>query len=147
MSPILAASGVVTDDAGRFLLVQRRYPPEAGRWSVPGGRVEPGETMPQAVAREVLEETGIVVTVGVELWSLTVPTGDGETYEIHDFLATPAGGSLRAGDDASDARWCTVRQLRELPLTTDLLGYLTRAGLIRDQHETDEIQGSQQECE
>lgn len=147
MSPVLAASGVVRDDAGRFLLVQRRYPPEAGRWSVPGGRVEPGETLPQAVAREVLEETGIVVTVGVELWSLTVPTGDGGTYEIHDFLATPAGGSLRAGDDASDARWCTVRQLRELPLTTDLLGYLTRAGLIRDEHLTGEIQRSRQECE
>ncbi len=146
MPPILAASGVVTDDAGRFLLVRRRHPPEAGRWSVPGGRVESGETLPEAVAREVLEETGIVVTVGAELWSLTVPTGDGGTYEIHDFLATPAGGSLRAGDDASDARWCTVRQLRELPLTTDLLGYLTRAGLIRDEHESGEIQGSQ-ECE
>ena len=127
---VLAASAVVTDRAGRVLLVKRGKEPQKGRWSVPGGSVEPGETLEEAAAREVLEETGLQVNIGAELWILTTPTGDGRLYEIHDFAATVVGGVLTAGDDADDARWFHVQELDDVPLTVDLLSYLRRAGVF-----------------
>jgi 8-oxo-dGTP diphosphatase len=129
---VLAASGVVRDQQGRFLLVLRANDPEAGRWTVPGGRVDAGETLQQAAAREVVEETGLDCEILHELWSLDVAHGD-VVYEIHDFLARPVGGELRAGDDAADAGWFTPDEMARMPLTSDLLGYLGRAGLLPDE--------------
>jgi ADP-ribose pyrophosphatase YjhB (NUDIX family) len=94
---VLVGSGVVTDAAGRILLVLRAAEPEAGLWSVPGGKAESEETLPQTVAREVLEETGLEVVVGAELGTLEIPNGDDERYEIHDFAAQPVAGVLRTG--------------------------------------------------
>lgn len=130
MSIVLAAGAVITDQRGRVLLVKRGTQPERGRWSVPGGSVDPGETPAQAAARETLEETGLRVIVGRELWTAQVPTGDGRTYEIHDFAATVVGGVLAPGDDADDARWVAPEQLDSLPLTADLAVYLRRAGIL-----------------
>lgn len=129
MRRIRAAGAVVRDADGRFLLVLRTKEPEAGVWTVPGGSVESGESFAQAAAREVLEETGLVVRVLHELWTVDVPFGDDAVYEIHDFLAAPVSGRLQAGDDAGDARWFTPGEMRDIPLTHDLLGYFTRAGL------------------
>lgn len=129
MRTILAAAGVIIDDQGRLLLILRAKEPEAGRWTVPGGRVEPGESLREAAVREVREETGIDVVINREVWSLTVPARPGATYEIHDFLGAPVGGVLVAGDDAADARWFTASEMTTVPLTHDLLGYLQRAGL------------------
>ena len=116
---------VITDGTGRILLVQRGRPPGVGLWSVPGGRVEPGETDAAAVAREVREETGLIVTVGALLGSVTRAGRPGVTYDIYDYTAAPAGGTLRAGDDAADARWFGVPELDALPLTPGLLDALT----------------------
>ena len=126
--PILGASAVIVAD-GAILLVQRGHEPQLGRWSVPGGRVEPGETLAGAAAREAYEETGLEVRIGAELWDLTIGDGD-VTYEVHDFAATVTGGSLRAGDDAADVRWIPLDELDQWPLTEDLLGYLTRGGIL-----------------
>ena len=126
--PILGASVVIVAD-GAILLVQRGHEPQLGRWSVPGGRVEPGETLRQTAAREAYEETGLEVRIGAELWDLTITDGD-RTFEVHDFAATVTGGSLRAGDDAADVRWIPLDELDQWPLTEDLLGYLTRGGII-----------------
>jgi len=126
--PILGASAVIVAD-GAILLVQRGHEPQLGRWSVPGGRVEPGETLAEAAAREAYEETGLEVRIGAELWDLTITDGD-RTYEVHDFAATVTGGSLRAGDDAADVRWIPLDELDQWPLTEDLLGYMTRGGII-----------------
>ena len=131
MSPILAASALVTDEHGRVLLVLRGRPPQRGRWSLPGGSVEAGESLEQTAACEVFEETGLRVAVGAELWSLEIPAGDGRSYEIHDFAATVTGGTLLAGDDADDARWFAPTDLDAVELTTDLRSYLARAGVLR----------------
>ena len=120
-TPIVCAGAVVRDPAGRLLLVRRGHEPSAGLWSVPGGRVEDGETPSEAAAREVLEETGLLVAVGRLLASVHV--GD---YLVHDFAAEVVGGTLAAGDDASDARWCSLDEVALLPLTPGLLDELTR---------------------
>lgn len=122
--PVVCAGAVVRDDAGRLLLVRRGHPPGLGRWSLPGGRIEPGETPAQAAAREVAEETGLTVTVGDLL--ATVQIGD---YLVHDFAATVTGGELSAGDDASDVRWCSLADAELLPLTDNLLDELRRMGV------------------
>lgn len=108
------------DEQHRLLLIRRGYDPGAGLWSIPGGRVEPGETDPEAVAREVLEETGLTVSVGHLVGLVERPGLDGTTYVIRDYAATDHRGTLAAADDATDARFVTRTELLELP-TTDLL--------------------------
>ena len=125
---ILGASAVIVAD-GAILLVQRGHEPQLGRWSVPGGRQEPCETLEETARREAYEETGLEVRIGEELWDLTIAAGD-VTYEVHDFAATVTGGSLRAGDDAAAVRWIPLDELDQWPLTEDLLGYLTRGGIL-----------------
>lgn len=122
---IPCAGAVVRDDRNRLLLVRRRNDPGRGRWSLPGGRIEPGETPAQAAAREVLEETGLVVETGERL--ATVDLGD---YLVHDFAAAVVGGRLAAGDDATDVRWVTADECRGLALTSGLLDELIRMGAI-----------------
>lgn len=119
--PIVCAGAVVRDGDGRLLLVRRGHAPSLGLWSVPGGRVEDGETPAQAAAREVLEETGLQVEIGDLLASVHI--GD---YLVHDFAADVVGGVLRPGDDATDVRWCSFEEAELLPLTPGLLMELRR---------------------
>ena len=124
--PLVPCAGaVVRDEAGRILVVRRRNPPAAGRWSLPGGRIEPGEIARQAAAREVREETGLVVEVGDELARVRIGS-----YDIHDFAATVTDGSVAAGDDAIEACWVSAEQLRALPTTDGLLDQLARMGVL-----------------
>ncbi|MEE4024220.1 NUDIX hydrolase [Gordonia sp. PKS22-38] len=128
---VVGVGAIVWDTADRLLLVERGRPPQAGRWTVPGGKVEPGESLPAAAAREVLEETGLHVQVGVEAWVVDIPGDDDVVFEVHDFVAEVRSGTLRAGDDAADARWVPVAELQRLPLTDGLVEHLTRYGLMR----------------
>ena len=120
------AGAVVRDKEGRLLLVRRGHEPALGTWSLPGGRIEPGETPEQAAAREVLEETGLEVQVGDLLQTVDIWGG----YRVHDFAATVVGGELHAGDDASDVRWCTPDEVSLLELSTGLLEELRRMGAM-----------------
>ena len=127
---IRCVGAIVTDDDGRLLLVQRGHEPEAGRWSLPGGRVQAGESDPQAVVRELREETGLVVTPGVLVGTVERPAPGGAVFDISDYAATVSGGRLAAGDDAADARWIHPDDLHRLPLTTGLAETLARWGVI-----------------
>jgi len=128
---IPCAGGVVLDDSGRILLVLRGHEPFAGHWSLPSGRREPGEDAAVAAAREVLEETGLVVEVGALLGVLRRQDAEGHHhFEVHDFACRPVGGTLRAGDDAADARWFSLAEVPALRLPPGLLQALRDFGLV-----------------
>ncbi|KAA2264113.1 NUDIX domain-containing protein [Solihabitans fulvus] len=101
---IRCVGGIVHDPAGRLLLVRRANAPGKGLWSVPGGRVEPGETDSAAVTRELREETGLSVTVGTLAGMVVRPAPTG-FFEIYDYRCQVIHGQLTAGDDAADAAW------------------------------------------
>lgn len=97
-------------------MVLRGRPPGAGLWSLPGGRVEAGETDAEALARELREETGLAVAVGALVGSVEV-----SGFDVHDYFCTVTGGSLRAGDDAADVRWVPLAEVAALPVTAGLV--------------------------
>lgn len=117
---IRCVGGVVHDAEGRLLLIRRANQPAAGRWSIPGGRVEPRESDSQAIVRELREETGLRVLAGELVGSVTRGP-----YEIHDYVCRVTGGSLRAGDDATDARWVTLGEYTQLDRDGELVAGLT----------------------
>ncbi|MGI5950879.1 MAG: NUDIX hydrolase [Brooklawnia sp.] len=136
MDTVLAAGVIITNQAGQILLVRRANEPQRGRWTVPGGRVEPGETLRQAAVREAREETGLDVRIEREALNVRLPTADGREFDVHDFVATVIGGTLTPGDDAADARWFDPDELTSIPLTKNLLGYLRQAGITGLPQET-----------
>ena len=132
-SPELAVSAIVIDQ-GRLLMVERGRPPSAGRWSLPGGRVEPDETLEAAAAREVLEETGIAVSVR-ELVGYVERRDEARHFIIVDFLATPLAGESpmpdpRAGDDAAAAKWVPLAEVGRLRLVHGLGDFLAQHGVL-----------------
>jgi 8-oxo-dGTP diphosphatase len=116
---VAAVGAIAHDPRGRLLVVRRGRPPAIGAWSLPGGRVEAGESDAQALAREVIEETGLQVTVGDLVGSVLRPP-----HDIRDYACAVVGGELQAGDDVADARWVTLAELRALPTTDGLLDIL-----------------------
>jgi 8-oxo-dGTP diphosphatase len=118
---VQCVGAIIFDEAGRLLLIKRGHDPGAGLWSVPGGRIEPGETDEQAVVREVAEETGLVVTCGPLIGAVQRPGLPGYVLDIRDYGATVSGGTLAAGDDAADARWTSRAQIAAM----DAAGQLT----------------------
>ena len=121
---------VVTDSGGRLLLIKRGHEPGAGLWSLPGGRIEPGESDAEALIREMLEETGLTVAPGRLLGRVQRPGLGGSVIDIRDYAATVTGGTLRAGDDAADARWVPAEELATLALTEGLAEVLTEWGVL-----------------
>jgi 8-oxo-dGTP diphosphatase len=122
--------GAFVFDGPRVLVVKRGRPPGEGLWSVPGGRLEAGETLAQGVAREVREETGLTVEVGPFVCVIERFGADFH-FVILDYLARVVGGTLAAATDAADARWVTDDELAALPTTEGLLDVLARARAIR----------------
>src|ERR1700680_1517872 len=119
--PVVGVGAVVVD-GDRLLLVKRGHPPLKGEWSLPGGTVELGETLEAALAREVLEETGLEVSVGpvVEVFDRVDHAPDGRIeyhFVIVDYACTVRGGLVECGSDAEDARWVPMRELPAYRLT------------------------------
>lgn len=124
--PFIACVGALTYASdGRLLLVRRANEPGKGLWSLPGGRVDPGEDDAAALVREMAEETGLVVEPGALVGR--VRRGP---YDIADYRCAVVGGELRAGDDALDARWCDAAALADLPLVDELVETLTEWGAL-----------------
>lgn len=125
-TPSVAVGAFIFDRDGRVLLVERGRPPAEGLWSVPGGKLEMNETLAQAVAREVREETGLTVVVG-GLACVVERMSEGYHYVILDYLARVIGGELTPGSDVRNARWVTSDDLPTMALTDGLLTLLERA--------------------
>jgi 8-oxo-dGTP diphosphatase len=129
-SVIPCVGAVVTDGQGRLLMIKRGREPGAGLWSIPGGRIEPGESDAEALAREMLEETGLTVQVGRLLGRVRRPGLNGAVVDIRDYTATVIGGTLRPGDDAADARWVAAGEMDSLEITDGLIEALTDWGVL-----------------
>lgn len=112
--PVVGVGAVVVQD-GKALIIKRGHEPRKGEWSLPGGRVELGESLREATRREIKEETGLDVEVGplVEAFDRVHRLEDRVRYHfvILDYLCVPIGGTLCAGDDAEDAVWVTAEEL------------------------------------
>jgi 8-oxo-dGTP diphosphatase len=130
--PVVPCVGaVVLDAAGRLLLIRRGHDPHAGLWSLPGGRVEDGETLEQAVRREVLEETGLSVRPGAVVGRMRIPATS-VVYDVVDLACTvdPADQQPVAGDDATDVVFADAATLDRLPCTPRLVDTLRGWGVL-----------------
>ena len=138
-APVIAVGSIIRHH-DRLLLIRRDTEPARGYWTFPGGAVELGESLEDAVRREVLEETGLQVELG-EVAAVIDHVDRDEAgavryhYIIVDYHARPVGGALQPGDDVSDARWVGLADLDGLEMTEkagelarELLGELARTG-------------------
>lgn len=123
---------ILLDAAGRILLIRRANPPAQGQWSIPGGRVEPGEEWTDAVERELVEETGVVAAVDRYVGEVRRDAPEGGIYVIRDYVMRmpEATGDPVAGDDALDAAWFTPADLREADTSPGLVDALESWGLL-----------------
>ena len=127
--PCVCVGAIAVDD-GNLLLVRRRNEPGIGSWSVPGGRVEPGETIQEAVVRELLEETG-VEGVCMGLVGVSERIGDDHHFVILDYsVEVLAPVDAIAGDDADEARWVPLHDVAEMDLVDGLAEFLHEHGII-----------------
>lgn len=126
--PIVGVGAIIVD-SGRVVLIKRGRAPLLGEWSIPGGALELGETVRQAVEREALEETGLVVRAAELLGVFDRVVADEQKkilyhYVLIDFLCRRVSGELAPGADADDARWCTPDQIAALQLHKETAGVI-----------------------
>ena len=129
-APVLGgASGLIVRD-GKVLLIRRGKEPYKDHWSLPGGGVERGERIREAVKREVLEETGLEVDVGLVAGYREEILSPGGHYLVLAFHCTITGGSLSAGDDAVECAFVDPNELSTLKTTPALEDVFRDAGLL-----------------
>ena len=129
--PIVGVGAVIVED-GKVVIVKRRYEPLAGRWSLPGGALELGETLETAVAREMREETGLDVEVGpvIEVFDRIILDAERRVryhFVLVDYLCWPVGGELQAGSDVDEAILVDPASLGSYDLTVKAQAVIDRA--------------------
>ena len=129
--PVVGVGAVVLD-GDRVLLIKRGHAPLKGQWSLPGGGVEVGETLEQAIAREVTEETGLTIDVGpiVEVLDRISRDDDGRVehhFVLVDFVCRPVGGVLCGASDADDAKWIGLSELTRYEVAPVTIGVIQKA--------------------
>jgi 8-oxo-dGTP diphosphatase len=118
-SPLLTVDAVITAD-NAIVLIRRKNPPYDGYWALPGGFVEYGETVEQAVLREVREETGLLVELAGVLGVYSDPERDPRGHVITVcFMARKISGELRAATDSAEVSYYTVEEALKLDLAFD----------------------------
>ena len=128
--PMVGVGAIIVQD-GKILIVRRGSEPGKGKWSVPGGLVELGETVEQAVVREVREECGLDVEVDKLIDIVDSMTFDKNGrlkyhFIILDFFVKIKGGKLRPGDDAKEALWVSLEEVENYDLTKTFKEFLKR---------------------
>lgn len=123
---------LIFDEGGRILLIERGREPYLGQWSLPGGIVEAGETLVEAIEREVLEETGLVVEAHsfFTVFERVMPDAEGRCeyhYVLIDYICRVLDGSAVAGSDVSAVAWVSRDELETYALTEGTLGVVVRA--------------------
>ena len=123
-SPIIGVGAVILNQAGEVVLIRRGKEPRRGEWSIPGGRLEWGESVHDALRREVHEETGLKVEIEglIDVVDAVSRNAAGEAirhYVLIDFLTRPIDGELCAGSDAAEARWVPFDNLAEYSLWSE----------------------------
>ena len=123
--------GAIVVDDGDLLLIRRGYGPAAGVWSIPGGRVQRGEALAEAVVRELLEETGLEgICESLVGWAERI--ADDHHYVILDFAVTLLERREPvAGDDAAEAGWVPLAAVADLNLVDGLAEFLHDHGILR----------------
>ncbi len=127
----LVGAGAVVHRGAKVLLLKRKNPPNEGRWALPGGLVELGETVEEAAVREVTEETGLEVKLEKLIDVQTDIHRDGEErleyhYVLVDFSASPTGGKLRLNGESSDSRWFSRSELPDIDMSEGTMEVLLK---------------------
>ena len=135
--PIIGVGAVILNQQGEIVLIRRGKEPRRGEWSIPGGRLEWGETLHDGLVREVREETGLIVEIGglIDVVDAVTRNAAGEVlrhYVLVDFVTRPVGGELSAGSDAAEARWVSSRDLTEYSLWSETRRIIEAAVRMRD---------------
>jgi 8-oxo-dGTP diphosphatase len=128
---VRCVGAVIHDPTGRLLLIQRGHDPHRGLWSLPGGRIEAGESPEEAVVREVREETGLEVVPGRPVGRVQIP-GDGVVFDVVDLACalTRTDAEPVPGDDAVAALFADAATLDGLPCTPLLVETLRGWGVL-----------------
>lgn len=137
VKPVVGVGAVIFNDGGEVLLVKRKHEPLALQWSLPGGGLESGETLEAGTAREVLEETGLVVDVGplVEVFDRILLDEDANVryhFVLVDYLCRPIGGALSAASDVSACAWVPISRLTEYAIAEKPRDVIARAAVMKE---------------
>jgi 8-oxo-dGTP diphosphatase len=136
--PIVGVGAVIIQ-GGKVVLVKRRFEPLAGQWSLPGGRLELGETLEAGLAREMLEETGLEVQVGpvVDVFDRILFDPERNVryhYVLIDYLCRPVGGSLAHGSDVAAVELVDPDDLARFRLTPKASSVIEKALSVARDH-------------
>ena len=134
--PLVGVGAVIVRDK-EVLLIKRAAPPKEGYYSIPGGLVEVGERVEDAVRREVYEETGLKIEIEklIAVMDNIIKDEGGRVkyhYILVDYLAKPIGGELRVSSDASDVKWVRFDRLKGIKLTETAKKLFRELGFLRD---------------